>query len=85
MPFPVLVVHLTINLLVVLAYASGLWMNWPERLYQKTKDVRLFWCWMPSLKLPETEQNCVWSIRALCVVMIVATIAGAILRIIFYR
>ena len=84
MPLPELVAHLTITTLIVLAWASGLWMKWPERVYQKTKDIRSLWSWMASLKISETEKNCVWSIRVFCVVQIAAAILGVILKVIFY-
>jgi hypothetical protein len=85
MPLPILLVHLTITLLFVLAWASGLWMDWPERLYQKTKDIPLLWSWMPSLKISETEQNCVRSIRGLCILGMILTPLTEILQIALHQ
>jgi hypothetical protein len=84
MPLSILLIHLTITLLFDLAWASGLWMNWPERIYQKTKDNRLLWSWMPACTLAKTEKNCASSIRVFCVFQLVVTTLTALFRIILY-
>jgi len=84
MPLSTVLIHVTITLLFDLAWASGFWMDWPERLYQQTKEIPWLWSWMDQLKIPKTEENCVRMIRYLCVLQIVVCTISLIAKIAFY-
>jgi hypothetical protein len=62
---------------VDVAYAVGLWLRWPEKVYQKKKDSWITWYWLDLLSIPKTERNCVRFIRGCSIAgMILITLVG---------
>ena len=85
MPSLVLLAHVLLTLTVDIVWATGFWMDWPKRIYRKTRDFRWLWSWMVTLRIAQTEENCVKSIRYFCGIQIVFATISAIVKVALYK